>query len=196
MISVKDIDPALLMMSRKNCHARNVSSIVVAKEPGGPLTRMFLAWPGHELDENHLGGKLTVGIHDHKYDLRLRWLSGFVVHATYEPSDEGTELNKWRFTSGLVNRKPQVESAGRERLTLKDFEVLAERGIFITHDEIHDVRAHGPAAWLVTEGPTIPGKQHTTLYTKTPTVEFDPELYVPFESADEVIQHVEDFNRC
>lgn len=65
-----------LLMSRSHCHARNVSSIVMRQRIDGSLLRAFLTWPCHRLDDNRPGGRLQVGVHDHRYGVRLSLIHG------------------------------------------------------------------------------------------------------------------------
>ena len=177
-----------LLMSRKNCHAKNVSSIVV-RNNGGRLTRAFLAWPGHELATNRLGCKFAVGIHDHKYDLALRAIYGVVRNTTYE-RQPGIDLTEWAFETGLATGRPVVRRVGTTSAVVASEEILGDDWTFLDSEVIHDIDCHGIAAWWVKEGELK--KSSTTLLTMSRSVDADG-LYSSFSSRDEVVSHVFDW---
>lgn len=178
-----------LLMSRMNCHAKNVSSIVL-RNAGGRLSRAFLAWPGHRLHTNRIDDDLEVGVHDHRYDIWLSLIHGDVENVIYERCrDGGVPLLEFRFRSGvttgwasteIVSRSSAIRESGRERL---------EKGnwVGVDKDVLHDIEARGVCAWLVQEGDTV--KDTTTLLAKR---EFSTDglLYQKFATRRDVIEHV------
>ena len=182
-----------ILMSRKHCHARNVSSIVL-KNDGGRLLRAFLAWPGHGLGKNSPSGTLEVGIHDHRYDLSLSLLAGGVENVIYKKvGDDGHMLQKWRFRSGVESGTPHFEHLGTERLA--EVSRFALKHGEITHmgdNVLHDIECHGACGWLVQEGETR--KTETTLYTSASFIKTDG-LYEAFSSRSEVLSHVAEWSR-
>lgn len=177
-----------LLMSRKDCHAKNVSSIVV-RNNGGRLTRAFLAWPGHELATNRLGGKLAVGIHDHRYDLALRAIYGVVRNTIYNRLP-GLGLTEWEFETGLATGHPIVRRVGAMSAVVASEEILGDDWTFLDSESLHDIDCNGLAAWWVTEGESK--KYSTTLLTRSTSVDADG-LYGLFSSRDEVVSHVFDW---
>lgn len=92
-------DEETLLLSRKHCHAKNVSSLVF-KNNNGRLSRCFLTWDGHELAENVIGGKMPVGIHSHYYDLTISHVCGTIYNLNYK-AENITKENK--YTPTLFN---------------------------------------------------------------------------------------------
>lgn len=73
--SVKNCEEDTLMLSRKNCHQLGLDSIVIENNVG-KLTRAFFAHEHHRMWENINITKPSLGIHDHKYNLKLTGLCG------------------------------------------------------------------------------------------------------------------------
>lgn len=170
-----------LEMSLMHCHAKNVSSIVVAKDSFGSLSRIFLAWPGHELHENRLGRSLPVGIHNHKYNLSLAPIYGEVYHTIYMKDDEGVELQHyvWENRAGRHMGTVRLKEMQRGKI---DHETLMSI-------QLHNIDCEGCAAWSVIEGRKL--RLCNDLYTaREPSVEG---LYVPIGSRNDVVQHVNEF---
>ena len=188
----------VLLMSRRNCHALNVDSIVIRKDQGPygeqRLTRIFLAAYDHQLWKNLMpGATYTVGIHDHKYHLNLSMISGSVLHMKYDTHFEhgGVRLNHFTFEPGNVPGKPVIVRK-------------APRAVFLTYAEplkrtepLHANQLHSMAcqinvssSWMVEELSTV--KQYTNLYTNAEKVEVDG-LYEPFHDVDQIRRRVRNF---
>lgn len=183
----KRADREALMMSRMDCHARNVDSIVLRRDKMGRLLRAFLAWPGHRLDTNRIDGHLEVGIHDHQYDIWFKSIHGDVANVVCRRSDAGTPLLEWTFRSGVVNGSPEIKKVGEARLVEVACIPLQPCWAWFRMDEYHTIQATGVAAWLVQEGRRE--KEKTSLFTKR---EVNAEgFYAKFASRDEVIARVE-----
>lgn len=189
---VEAASEATILKSRKNCHAMDVSSIVVSEDEGR-LTRAFLAWPGNLLHTNTLKSHLAVGIHDHRYDLSLKLIGGMVWNTTYVRDDRSPHrLTEWRFQSGVKTGVPTVERAGDEKVGLlpaTSERLTDDRWLTLNANELHNIEAFGLAGWLVREGETR--KDTTTLFTKRPvdTTGF----YGEFMSKSEVVDHVKEW---
>ena len=188
----------LLLMSRKACHTSNVSSIVFAHSPLGGLHRAFLAWPGHLLTDNHLHGALTVGIHNHRYALRLRRISGDIVNTNYYEGAgrSSRELNKWKFMSGEMKQAPVTKLIGTAAISKGVVSPIKEQWLELSVDTLHDIHCSGAAAWEVQEGAIE--RDFTTLYSSMGSIDTRG-FYEPFDNRDEVIAHVEEFfmqTRC
>lgn len=183
----------LLLMSRDDCHATRVSSIVVGRSESGGLRRMFLAWPGHRLAENHLVGALPVGIHDHRYPLRLQLLAGRVRNTVYRRGGARSAriLREFEFRSGQMQVTPSASFVGLSAITVVAQEWLpAGEWLSLRARDLHNVECAGPAAWLVEEGPVE--QESTRLFT--PRMKVDTrDLYRPFESAAAVRDHAARF---
>jgi hypothetical protein len=179
-----------ILMSRKHCHARNVSSIVL-KNDGGRLLRAFLAWPGHRLGNNSPSGSLEVGIHDHKYDLTLSLIAGKVENVIYKQSSDGEYLlQRWRFQSGVASGTPYAEATTMERLEeVARFTLAHGEQNHMGANVLHDIECHETCGWLVQEGETR--KSETTLYTSTSVAAIETRgLYESFACKADVLSHV------
>jgi hypothetical protein len=186
---VEHASDGALLMSRKNCHAKNVSSIVLAVEDGR-LFRAFLAWPGHRLADNRPDGFLEVGIHDHRYDLTLSLIHGDVCNVLYQPTDEGGHrLHKWRFSGGIESGEIVTTSLGMSSLTETSREHLGHGYCMLLADDFHDIECRGVCGWFVAEGERK--KRGTTLFTNAAVS--GEGLYQPFTSRSDVIEHVYDW---
>lgn len=189
--AVRESGPEILM-SRKHCHAKNLSSIVV-KNDNGRLLRAFLAWPGHELGRNYLGGELTVGIHDHRYDLSLKLIHGDVRSTQYQVANGGVVVHEWSFKSGGASGPPVATKVRNTRIDHAWNRWLNSDGWFnLDAFELHTVDCRNLAAWWVREGEHQ--QDVTRLFTTCDTIDTTG-LYQPFASRDEVIEHVEEWCR-
>lgn len=178
-------DNETLMMSRKNCHAANVSSIVL-KNDGGRLTRVFMAWPGHRLVMNAVTtGAFEVGVHNHRYDIMITPFIGYVFNETYEEGGRES-FDYYEFRSGVKSGEFQAKRLGGRYLRHCKSEYLA-LPVFMEAEELHTISAlpcH--AAWMVEEGKVT--RDWTSLYTNVP-VKQQPGMYSKFESPDAVRDH-------
>lgn len=182
---VEVADNATLLMSRKHCHAKNVSSIVVRNDDG-QLTRAFLCWPGHGL----FGGHLEVGVHDHLYDIHLVGISGTAYNVLYQESPDGDVFYHWAHRSGVESGAPELRLLGCGHLKQTARKRIRGEFISMCSDQLHTIEAFGVCGWMVQEGRRR--KTETTLFTATSTVNTDG-LYERFESRDEVVAHVRDW---
>ncbi len=188
---VEQAELKYLMLSRKNCHAKNLSSIVFDETCYGGLSRAFLAFPNHGLEENNLEGKLNVGIHNHRYNLEFSGICGRVKHTVYNHSDFGRELNHWKFTTGKMVAKPKLEYVGKAKIAAQSTQVLSPYfQMFFGAKLLHDIDCWGMGAWYVEEFETV--METTDLFTFADVVNTDG-LYDRFESREEVLSHVDDF---
>ena len=191
ILKVANTSDSVLLMSRKNCHAPNVHSIVLSKSSDNRLTRVFLVMPDHTLWHNgNRFSAYSVGIHDHQYDLEITSIFGSVTHMLYEQGINrfAEKLYRYQFKSGGCNGDPVVTPMGKELVSPTSVYLLSGNK-FLTHDRLHtlSVPEGETAAWMVTEGERR--KDTTTLFTNTELVK-TAGLYQPFESVDEIVDLV------
>lgn len=184
---VVDAPRDLLMMSKMDCHAKKVSSIVFGRNSKGGLNRFFMAWPGHELSQNHAGGSFPVGIHNHRYDILIRPVFGKVTHYFYGEG-KGKEFNKFKFTTGGTDRPPSFEFLGKFKIFVQSSDFLSE--IYLPFSQLHNIACDGPAVWIVKEGRVH--QDSTLLFTPRLDVETGG-LYKPFTSDKEILNHIKIF---
>jgi hypothetical protein len=176
-----------LLMSRFNCHVIGVHSIVL-KNDSGRLTRCFLADRNHHLYGNlsFHNMALQVGVHDHRYDLLIKGITGVAINATFGESLEGFECSKYKFTDGQGS-----EWLGKSNLRLKEINPLyGGFGVFMHRAELHTmfVPKGQRASWLVKEGYQL--QDHTLLYTNSSPL---AAKHTVFNSADSVREFVKSF---
>jgi len=194
-----EADDETILLSRKNCHAKNVSSLVFKNE-NGRLSRCFLAWNGHELSENVIGKKMPVGIHNHYYDLTITYICGIVYNINYtsenitkKNKDRQEVLNHIKYKSGLKNGKPTVETVGKRFLKLDECKNIKGVKLHLPASKLHTMQAFGAAAWIVEEGDIR--FDHVNLfspYTASQIEHFCDEfdgLYGKFDNKEQVVDH-------
>lgn len=190
LAAVDAASPEALMMSRRHCHCRNLSSIVVANSDGR-LTRAFLAEPGHEMHTNGSNAaRWAVGVHDHRYSLTLTGLYGVAHNYNYRVCDaldsKSLSVNHWLFRSAIPTGEAGLEPVGDAFIQRTEIEPLSpfNNRLRLPADRLHTVwcRETWKAAWLVEEGPVE--SEVTKLYTRG-TIDLRG-LYQPFTSADDV----------
>lgn len=187
---LQEAKPETLMMSRKHCHAINLSSVVLKVDSSGSLTRIFLAWPFHYLQHNIWPApNLTVGVHNHRYDITLTPCIGAVFNERYTYSATGDDYDEYVFVSGVKSGTFVANNIGSRRLEMIQSTLLTEP-LSMKADELHTVGCNHMAAWIVQEGPE---KQKTTRLFSNKKVEVDTRFYEPFINALEVKQHCLDF---
>lgn len=186
--TVENADTESLLMSRRDCHAPGVDSIVLRNE-NGKLFRAFIVWPHHTLWKNSDLETLSVGVHNHRYDLTLELICGHIrnIDCKHAYSIVGTMLTRHFFTSGVENGSPTITTLRPELIRIDtDFGLgYLEMGA----EDLHTIWCEEgkAAAWYVTEGEQVRGT--TELYTNSP-IETEG-LYRPFESREQVIAHVQ-----
>lgn len=189
---VNEAPDDMLLMSRNEYHAFNVSSIVLGRTSAGGLRRVFLAWPGHKLDENTLQGRLTVGIHNHRYSIDLTLLLGNVQNIVCKRAlDNGRVLHEFDFRTGNMKWGPGIRYVGLAGI-VSDYHQLLHCD-FATHlpgEKLHTIACRGPAAWIVEEGAVE--REVTRLFSPNREIN-TADLYQPFETAHDVRYHVMQF---
>ena len=178
-----------LMMSRMNCHAKNVSSIVL-KNTNDVLTRVFLAWPGHHLHMNSDPKTAVVGVHDHRYDIRLKLLRGKVRNIEWKIV-EGEDLSHYSYLTKFPN-PPEITKLGLVSLEkVRETNLIHDVWLCLKYDTLHSIDCRGKCAWYVKEGVF---KQNTTnLITNNFNEESMKSLYNRFSSIDDIYNHVEEW---
>lgn len=195
-----------VLLSRKHCHAKNVSSLVF-KNNNGRLSRCFLTWEGHELAQNVIGDKMPVGIHSHYYDLTITHVCGIVYNANYKAKSITKEnkarqevLNHIKYESGLNSGEPTVKNIGKKFLELEACRNMHGARLHLDANQLHTMQVFGMAAWVVEEGETK--FDHVNLFSPydAATIEnfykdFD-EFYSKFRTKEDVIEHFLTWKKC
>lgn len=183
-----------LMKSRRRCHVPWADSIVLHTGRGGRLLRFFMMRPGHEMHENVIGGKWHVGIHSHRYPIKLCPVFGAIHHDVYKKSVDGTGMNLFRFTNHMDGTPPEVEFARCTRVVREARHTLFPWEECISpHGEFHTIAIDGgkPALWLVLEGQQM--SNSTELFSPHSDPKPPENSYVPFDSPEEIRDHVHSF---
>ena len=140
-----------LMMTRFDCHVKGLHSIVL-KNDNGKLTRCFIAERNHEMYLNiNSRLHLPLGIHDHRYDLRLRQVTGEALNILYKENSSLCNVMKYKYESeikggvgAIYDGISGVEVCGVNKFT----------DIIMSSDELHTVYVpkNQESSWLVQEG--------------------------------------------
>lgn len=143
-----------LMMTRFNCHVKGVHSVVLAND-NGKLTRCFFTTADHEMHLNiDQSLKIPLGIHSHRYDLKLTQISGEAVNIIYKENKKLCNVSKYKYESEIAGGKGAiydgisgVEVCGVDKLN----------GCFMKSNELHTVFVPKgcQSSWLVQEGKQI-----------------------------------------
>lgn len=178
-----------LMMSRFDCHIKGLHSIVF-KNDGGRLTRGFFTTPNHEMHRNYdiQRGKLSVGIHSHRYGLTLFGVSGMALNIQMRHSRFGTEFSAYRYKS-----KDDIEFIQFDKLTTHSLTPITQSvAVTMDKDEMHTVFVQRGqcASWIVAEGQEE--NNYTMLYTNESPQCND---FISPKSPDEVREFVRHFYR-
>lgn len=202
---LKKAAPDALMRSRKNCHALGLDSIVISvDENTGALTRMFISNPSGELSDgwdyaapnpqtfgpmalNHF----SVGVHEHKYPIRLQQVLGQARHiecAIVSPCDHACDdRGVWMHASMFGAFGESVEPIGMRLVRPIENRVIVDE--YLPAEALHTVVADPRgAAWLAVEGAAT--KDKTICLSNEPLSKWDSSaLYQRFQSPHEVIDY-------
>lgn len=116
----------------RNCHARGIHSVVLAKyDDGRPRLRMFVATEDHELWRNDAPGcgdaRMSLAIHAHRSPLTLTRIQGNPMQVeacpwSVRPAGPGesvVSLGRWRYRSQILTGHGQFTLLGSERFVVR-----------------------------------------------------------------------------
>lgn len=160
----------ILAKSIGNCHAFGVDSIVLS-ESDNCLTRLFLAWPEHELYKNlNLDGCFSVGPHNHKYNLTIDPVCGKVYNLEFVVEDP---LGYYQLPVDSYIFHSAIDSIGvasyLDKVKLNWISCdLIQSSCPLTHCQFHTIYVPKgeKAAWLVYEGQRVDNK--TQVFNNSP----------------------------
>lgn len=175
--------------SLADCHAPGIDSIVLQdnRATNGGMTRIFAAHEGvHPLGDliNPNTGNYTIGVHDHRFGLRILPLLGTIVNFEVTIDPEGPEtLHEYEFQSG-INGNMNVAHTREVRTRTPVFHELTPGGSTnMLATDLHTVivpdseTVNGMTAWMVHEGPE---EKSSKIYSPTDHLQVSAEgLYTP-----------------
>lgn len=183
----------ILSMSRKDCHCKGLDSIVIADRADGRLVRVYVAHPGSEINKPNNDG-LVVGIHNHRYPLRLLGLAGMCFNIEYSISPMhplggapwDLFLNAYRF--GKMGQ--DIKSCGKRRVRRVSETRIDD--IILPAESLHTVVVgERGGVWAALEGPEIGGD--TICLSDRDLTKWSPEgLYREFDSPKDALAVLED----
>jgi len=195
MAAIETAPAETLMKSRRNCHVRGLDSVVIRECPvSGALTRMFIAcpnsdlsigWGAHRENKNPLDSAM-VGVHEHKYMIRLQRIVGHALHlecAAVHMGSYGSTL-MYAHTVGGFSDAPVMHPMQRvikviHKHTIEDMMLMPE----VLHTVVADTAG---AAWLVTEGPRETDRSRC--YSRLPMADMEMAgLYKEYKDREDVI---------
>lgn len=144
----------------KNCHAKNLYSIVLKELENGRLLRMYVAVPGNELFKNNPknGEMMSVGFHNHRYDIGLQVICGQLTNHLIEEANSFLFYKKYGFETGMGESKltqPTIVFQNNVSVKFGKFTSL-QKGDFLQlkAEELHTISTpkNELVAWLVLEG--------------------------------------------
>lgn len=180
--NAKDED---LMLSRIDCHASRVDSIVIAKKDHG-LQRVFMTWPGHQLAYNGYLNQYVVGPHTHYNFLLFRVLAGDVYDMRYAEG-KGPKMYAYRRKGGLG--EAEIIKRDETKLTCYTCFRLDPKKQYAAYcDDIHTMRVKSQLAmWAVQEHkPQCPPTETRVFSSEYETPEPSANFYIEPECADDV----------
>lgn len=197
--ALKEAPKEVVMMSRRDCHQLGLDSIVVDKTFDGRLTRAFFAHPHHSMYLNGSVDTLSLGIHNHQYNIHLTKLYGISYNIGFNDDNlkgcsKYSKVRKYRYKSQLDGGggiHPMY--ATEHNLQHTSFEEITTN--YIHHSDLHTVLVHKgeKAAWIVEEGLKV--SDETLLYTsQSPSrIAMAGKGYSKFKSKEQVVDMAEGF---
>ena len=197
--ALKEASSDVVMMSRRDCHQLGLDSVVVDKAHDGRLTRAFFAHPSHSMHMNGSVHTLSLGVHNHQYNINLTKLYGTAYNIGFsddnvEGHSDYSKVRKYKYKSQLGGGGGvQPIYTTEHNLQQVSFEEITNN--FIHHIELHTVLVNKgeKAAWIVEEGGRV--SDETLLYTsQSPSrIAMAGKGYSQFTSKEQVIEMVESF---
>lgn len=166
------------MKSYLHCHSKNLHSVIVGRDVGDNLIRMFIADTGHELYKNNpsgiYGGEQSLTIHGHKSDITLVPLTGRFSNISMALSNKvagfgdsfKVSVNAYKYQSEIVDNKGGfIWQHGVIAAYIKSKEV--KESLYLPYDQLHSiyVRKNTTASWLVVEGKENPSPVDDLCYS-------------------------------
>lgn len=149
-IMLGNIDPAILLKTRFDCHVKGLHSIPI-DEKDGKLTRIFFTTSDHTMYNNGMLSDMSLGAHNHRYNIRLEGLFGNPLNIMIQPNaGSGCILHSFKYQDG--------EKMAYQGITQARIESVEKIGdIFMPAHQVHTVYVpqYEKAAWLVEEGKTV-----------------------------------------
>jgi len=199
---VKHAEESVLMLSKKHCHLKNVHSIVYGVRKINEkqcLDRAFLAEEGHSLATNFPSMGMTVGIHNHKYNLTIECIYGLLINEVYNRATGAgftVKLNRFDFNLDKETLEKKFIKNSEEYLNIIRTEFMSTDRFpsYLRHNELHTVRCQGKTAWKVRELAYL--SEYTIMFSDKSEEEVNKQvegLYVPFSCKDEIVAYVESY---
>lgn len=168
------------MKNLLNCHTFGLHSFPISFE-NGLYKRVFYADHGH-----CMWRPFEIAIHPHHVDIKITVLDGSLLNPLFEVDKNGQSLNKYRWSSHILNGKGGFEYLGQENIVqLSNDRHKAGDTVIMKACELHTVQVdHGKSCiWLIEE--------------EVPTCEYFPINYSPHDltkwSSDGLYIEVDDF---
>ena len=147
-----NIDPAVLLKSRFNCHIKGLHSVPI-RETNGRLTRIFFTDTDHVMHKNGNLSTMSLGAHNHRYNITLTGLCGSAVNVNIiKAVDSGKPLHHFEYMDG-----EKMRYLGKALAQISGIQAIGPQPIFMPASDIHTVFVpqYEKAAWLVDEGETV-----------------------------------------
>lgn len=144
----------------KDCHAKNLYSIVLKVLESGRLLRMYVALPDNELYKNDPQNDelMSIGFHNHRYDIGLQVVRGQLTNHLLREAESDVFYKKYGFETGMGKSKlRQPKIVFQNKISVKFGESkLLKSGDFLQlkAEQLHTISTpkNELVAWLILEG--------------------------------------------
>lgn len=143
----------------KHCHAKQVHSLVLSELEDGRLLRVFVAMEGNELYKNDYRNEevMSVGYHNHRYDLELMVLKGSLTNYVVSKRNDGINLNSYGYQTGLQQGigQPRISFISSVCIGMDRVDHLfKDDQIYLEANEVHSISTSKSefVAWIILEG--------------------------------------------
>lgn len=182
-----NIDPSILLKTRFNCHIKGLHSVPI-DEFNGKLRRIFFTTPDHEMHQNGALHTLSLGAHNHRYDITLTGLVGQPVNIIVQPNSTGGDILKaFKYQDG-----EKIGFRGITQCLIESVQAISGAAIFMPAHQVHTVYVppRQCAAWLVEEGETRSDTVDLYSISRQPVCKFDKA-----KSLDQIKEFLTDWSK-
>lgn len=199
LTDIKNADEQTLLLSKRHCHVKSISSVVTKQKETGRLVRYFMSEENHGMESNFPGLGMLLGIHNHAYNIHIQCVAGKLLNDKYERvRSKAISVNMYTFKmEDTRTLKKKMFFGGIAHVEIRSTNLLLPQDdIYMSAAELHTVRLPktGKNVWKVNEGQSV--AIDPVMYSDRTPAEIEKQmagLYVPFSSKDEVVSYCEGY---
>lgn len=144
----------------KDCHAKNLYSIVLKELENGRLLRLYVVLAENDLYKNDPKNeaKMSIGFHNHRYDIGLQVVYGQLTNQVIRKAKSDCFYKRYGFETGMGKghlEQPKIVFKGMVAVEFALPQVLQKGGfLFLSSDILHSISTpkNEMVAWLILEG--------------------------------------------